>query len=157
MRKKIFFIFFIFIFSLFTVNYIDAAKTKSKKSTKILKAKVKLVKGKAFVKKGKVWKKLKINMILTAKDVIKVSKKSTVNLKTSNGKLLIVKGSKVVKLQTLFVQSGKKKSMNALINKLGKGKRMNSYAPTAVAGVRGADVSKQKKKVKKEELNWEDK
>ncbi len=145
------------LFSFAGVSFAGKKSSKKAAAVKSIKAKVKLVKGKAFIKVGKKWRTLKMGTVLTKEKLLKVAKGSVVKMKTSNGKLLVVKGKKIVKMASLFAETAKKKSMNSLISKMGKGKAKNEFGATAVAGVRGADVSKQKKKVKKEELNWEKK
>ncbi len=155
MKNRKFFTLLVVLVVVFASMSVYAAKKKE------VRAKVKLVKGKVMVKAGKKWQALKIGTILTKDKLIKVGKGGVVKMKTSNGKLLVVKntkkGVKTVKMATLFANAAKKKSMNSLMNKIGKGKAKNEFGATAVAGVRGADVSKQKKKVKKEDLNWEKK
>lgn len=129
--------------------------TAKRRSGTTLRGKVSFLKGTAFIKKGKEWTSLRVNMVLKKEDLIKVDKRSRVKIKLSNGKLLDIKGKKVAKLQTLMVATVKKRSMNSLFKKVTRGKGDSQFGVTGVAGVRGADVSKQNKKVKVEDVNWE--
>jgi hypothetical protein len=118
-----------------------------------VRAKVELIMGKAYVKEEKKWKPLQMNDILMREDTVKVAVGGSLKLKLSNGNLIDVAGGKTLRLESVMdADTGRKGNMTSLIRKLGK-----SYSDggvTAVAGVRGADISKQKKKVKTDDLNW---
>lgn len=119
-----------------------------------IKGKVEVIVGKAYVKDLKKWKPLSISDEVSKEDMIKVAQGGSVRIRLSNGSMLEVAGGKTVVLATLMGKSAARKgSMGNLIKKLGKSTPGGSGV-TAVAGVRGADVSKQKKKVKTEDLSW---
>ncbi len=151
--KKISILLIVFFMSIIFIETASAKKSVNK-SIQLMKGKVSFIKGSVFIKKNKEWKKLKINTVLTKKDLIKVDKKSLVKIKLSNGKLIKVVGKKIVKVQNLMVDAGKKKPMNSIIKKMQRDNGKAGFGVTGVAGVRGADVKKKNKKVKKEDLDW---
>lgn len=153
MRKKIIYSTIIIFTLLFCISLI--AKTSEKKSiSNDIKGKIDIIVGKALIKKNNKWINLSIGTMVSKNDIIKTGKGASVKIKFNNDKIGEIKANQVVKVESLFLASSTKKgSMNSLMKKIGKSYEIQG-GPTAVAGVRGADVSKQKKKVKKDELDW---
>ncbi|MDD5066381.1 MAG: hypothetical protein PHF84_04985 [bacterium] len=119
-----------------------------------MKGKVELIIGKAYVKDQKKWKALNISDLLSKSDTVKVAQGGSMKIRLSNGNILEVQGGKTVLMENLMAAgSGRKGSMTSLIKKISKS-GSGDTGITAVVGVRGADVAKQKKKVKTEDLNW---
>ena len=128
-------------------------------------AKLRFYKGRVLVKKSaasKSWSKPRLKMKLSENYVIKTSKNSEVRLVLKGGKRYIVGANKVVTIKDIIAMAKKADKGTALAklrllkNKFGKG-GTSSGVVTAVAGVRGADVSKKSKfPVKPSELIWEE-
>ena len=146
---------FICMFVIGLLLFTMASATIYAKSKQVIKGSVRLVTGKAFVKKNGKWIALKIKSIVNTADTIKLNKNSRVMIRLTNGKQLDIKGAKTMKVGDLLTASAKKKTMNSLISKLKKSRGLSRYSPTAVAGVRGDDISKMNKKVKFEDLIWQ--
>ncbi|MBU1077041.1 MAG: hypothetical protein KKH98_07105 [Spirochaetes bacterium] len=134
-----------------SINGVLSAE-KDKKSVIVVTGKVSYLKGKAFVKEKNGWSRLKLNMKVKSDDIIKAEKKSVVKIRFSEKKEVLIKGEKTIGLSDLLK---KKNSSRSFLNRLFKKDKAATDGPTAVAGVRGKDVSKQTNKVKKEKLNWE--
>lgn len=121
------------------------------------KGKLTFVKGKVYYKNktSKVWKPAKLNMKLKTSDMIKVGKKSVVIIKFKDGSKYTIKKPKTMKIGKIekIVKSRKKSKINKFIKKKG----IQSSGPTAVAGVRGADISEKSKtnKIQPDKLKWE--
>ncbi|MBU1077407.1 MAG: hypothetical protein KKH98_08955 [Spirochaetes bacterium] len=116
------------------------------------------------VMKGK-WMKPRLNVKLDDKDQIKLVKGGIAKLKFIDGSIVEIKESKIYQvgdvknLATSKRTKGKSvlSKLKSLKSKLGKGGGADKGGPTAVAGVRGADVSeKSKSPVKPSELVWEE-
>lgn len=121
---------------------------------------IKFVSGNVKVKNsvsGK-WVKAKIKMKIDDSSILKIGKNSKVQILTRTGKIAKVSAPKTVKIQNLFTSttSGMQSKLAMLKSKLSKGKSGSQYAATAVAGVRGADVQKQRAKQMKQTLFWEE-
>lgn len=123
-------------------------------------ASIKLYWGDVKVKVNNKWIKAEMNMKLGTDDVIIVKKGAYIQLKTSYG-IYSVKGP--IKLNGKDALS-KSKSNNkysnkitALKRKLGKINNYNVNSPTAVAGVRGSDISSiDDSIIKPSDLIWEE-
>jgi len=126
-------------------------------------AMIKFYKGRVLVKKSatsKSWTKPRLRMKLSENYIIKTSKNSEVRLVLKGGKSYVIGANKVVKIKEIIAKADKLDKGTALAklkllkNKFGKG-GTSSGTVTAVAGVRGADVSKKSKfPVKPSELIW---
>ncbi len=127
---------------------------------------IKFYKGNVLVKTSagsKKWVKPKLNMALDGNYVIKTGKNSEVSIRLKNGSLYKITANKTVNVKTIALKAGKTKNSSALSrlrslkNKLGRGGKSDMGTPTAVAGVRGADVSKKSKSpINPSELIWEE-
>ncbi len=125
---------------------------------------LKSYKGKVLVKtsaKAK-WIKAKWNMKLEKNYIIKTAKGAQAKIRLKNGSYTI-SPNKTVKMTDILAKTKKSKRsfslvrLNLLRRKLGKGGTGNANTPTAVAGVRGADVSEISKfPIRPSELIWED-
>lgn len=113
--------------------------------------------GEAFVKDGNSWKEVKMKMKLNETDTIKVVAGEEVKLVTFNGTIYSVRGEKEILLKTLLETKNEERSLlEKLFIKLGKKVDGNNDGPTAVAGVRGADIYKQSQRILAKELYWEE-
>ena len=154
-----------------TLNYIIVILIILCFSTVLLAEKVgvlKLYKGDVLIKtsaSSKNWIKPKLNMKLNEDSIIKTGKNSEVNIKLKNGSIYKISSNKTVKLMTIMakLKTGKSKNLSTLSRlkllraKLGKGGKSDTGSPTAVAGVRGADVSKKSKSpINPSDLIWEE-
>ncbi len=129
---------------------------------------LKFYKGRVLIKKSvasKRWIRPKLNMRLDKNYIIKTGKNAEVRIRLKNGSIYTITGKKIVKMKEVIAglkQDKSKKSsilakLNLLKNKLGKGGKSATGSVTAVAGVRGADVSKKSKSpIKPTELIWEE-
>jgi hypothetical protein len=121
---------------------------------------IKYTKGNVLVKSsGGSWKKAEKNMKLEDTHMIKTEKNGMAQLKLRSGQFYKVMSNKTMNLKDIAkigssAKKGSLSKLNALKSKLGKGG--SKSGPTAVAGVRGADVSKQKTPIKPSELIWEE-
>lgn len=129
---------------------------------------LKFYKGRVLIKKSvgsKKWVRPKLNMRLDKNYIIKTGKNAEVRIKLKNGSTYTITGKKIVKIKEVIdglKQDKSKRSsilakLNLLKNKLGKVKKSSTGSVTAVAGVRGADVSKKSRSpIKATELIWEE-
>ncbi len=125
---------------------------------------LKSYKGKVMVKtsaKAK-WIKAKWNMKIEKNYIIKTAKGAKANIRLKNGSYTISQ-NKTVKMTDILAKTKKSKKsfslakLNLLRRKLGRGASGSANTPTAVAGVRGADVSEiSKYPIRPSELIWED-
>ena len=133
----------------------DAVAAKTGQSEIV--GKVSFVMGKAMIKKAGTdkWVSLKINTKVTKNDVIKTPAKASVKIKFRNKKIAKVKPNSTVKIASLMKRKVKVTgSLKSIFEKTKKS--TGKLGVTAVAGVRGADVSKKKDTVKPAELLWEE-
>lgn len=127
---------------------------------------LKFYKGKVLIKtsaSSKKWIKPKLNMKLDENYVIRTGKNAEVTIKLRDGSSYKITANKTISVKTIALRAGKTKNSSALSRlkslkyKLGKGGKSDTGAPTAVAGVRGADVSKKSKSpINPSELIWEE-
>ena len=129
---------------------------------------IKFYKGSVLIKTSntsKQWINAKLNMSLDEKSIIKTSKNSEAQIKLKDGSLFRITSDQTVNMQDIMTkaagtESGNSSAMARLLslkNKLGKGDNSGVESPTAVAGVRGADVSKKSESpVRPSELIWEE-
>jgi len=150
--------FVVFVFNSILVGKETKGKGKNiKKASKIV-AVVSFIKGKALVKKSgsKKWVPLKVKTKLTKNALIKTFPKTEVRLKLKNKQIVKIKKRGVIKVEKLLTKRKTVKgSLKSVFFKVGNKKQINKFGVTAVGGVRGADVSKKKQKVKSKDVNWE--
>ena len=119
---------------------------------------VQVFSGSVKVKTGDAWVNAKIKMKLDDSTFVQVAKGSKLQLSTVSGKVINITTEKSFQVKDLFVAAktsplaGKLAGIRA---KLGKGSA-SDMGPTAVAGVRGADVYQQSKQGLKKDLYWEE-
>lgn len=129
-------------------------------------AKLQLYKGNVKVKlnSSEKWIKPKINLKLDERDIIKTASKSSAKIKFVSGDVYEIPAGKTIKVKDIAKLIKSKRAgkgttlsrLRSLKQRLGKG-GLGSGGPTAVAGVRGADVSeKSKSPVKPSDLVWEE-
>lgn len=119
--------------------------------------KVSFVMGKAMIKKAGTdkWVSLKINTKVSKNDVIKTPANASVKIKFINKRIAKVSPNNTVKIASLMkVKVKVTGSLKSIFEKTKKGTK--KLGVTAVAGVRGADVSKKKDGVKPTDLLWEE-
>ncbi len=124
---------------------------------------MKLYKGTVLIKTSanSKWIKPKYNMKIEGNYIIKTSKGAEAKIKLANGSLYTISAGKTVKMSDVIAKTKKSKrsfslaKLQLLRNKLGRGSGKNINSPTAVAGVRGADVSS-KTPIRPSELIWEE-
>jgi len=125
---------------------------------------LKFYKGEVMVKAcpDSKWTKPDYNMKLDEKCIIRTGKNGEAQIKLKDGSLYRIPSNTTIEINTIKAKakSLRKASLlsrlNLLRSKLGKGKTLAKGTPTAVAGVRGADVSKESFNIKPSELIWEE-
>ena len=108
------------------------------------------------------WFPVKMNITLDSQNILKVYKNSEVTLANEAGASIRLTKEDTYEITKLLSQfSAKENEQTSVVKvigskllKLSKETKHNLMAPTAVAGVRGADVSQQKSSVKASELYW---
>jgi hypothetical protein len=119
---------------------------------------VQVFSGSVKVKTGDAWVNAKVKMKLDDSAFVQVAKGSKLQLLTASGQVINITTEKSFQVKELFAAvktsplSGKLAGIRA---KLGKGGG-SDMGPTAVAGVRGADVYQQSKQGLKKDLYWEE-
>ena len=99
---------------------------------------------------------LKTRQKIDSEDMVKVEENSTVIFKTSDGTTITISKQGVVKPQEIIRSMRAIKKIQSKLSKLGKSDGSdNSGGPTAVAGVRGNDVSQMNRVELKRDLFWE--
>ena len=121
--------------------------------------KIVLIKGKVVIRDADTrdWSKAKIGMVVEDDDVIWLqTKKSLIKIKSKDGKILVFDTVKKYDIAKYARNNTTSLSRLALLKqKLGKTKKNYSCAPTAVAGVRGADINSVSP-INPSELIWEE-
>ncbi|MBN1898871.1 MAG: hypothetical protein JW827_08850 [Spirochaetes bacterium] len=142
-----------------TLIFFQSIQAQASKSDEKVKAvgKVNFIVGKAMIMRSgsKNWEALKIKTLLSGDDVIKTLGKSRVKIKLRDNRIIEVKSNKVIKIATLMTKSRKiQGSLNSVFTKMKKTSTKGRVGITAVAGVRGDDVSRKEQKVKPEDVEW---
>ena len=125
--------------------------------------KIRLFRGNVMVKTSPntKWSKAKINMKLEDTAMIKVAKGASIQIKLKDGSTLTLNKRQIIRMSNLIKTKKNTKltslaKLRLLKNKLDKGTGSGLDVPTAVAGVRGADVSEEKSPISPTDLIWEE-
>ena len=114
--------------------------------------------GSVKVKTGDSWVSAKIKMKLDDSAFVQVSQGAKLQLLTASGQVINITSEKSFQVKELFANvkatplAGKLAGIKAKLGKAGA----SDAGPSAVAGVRGADVYQQSKQGLKKDLYWEE-
>jgi len=120
---------------------------------------VKTVSGDVKVKTGNSWVVVKPLAKIDDSSLLKVYEKSKVQIMNSAGTIVSVDTPREVVIKDLFIATSNPRmfaKLNSIKNKIGKKGSAGEEGPTAVAGVRGADVYAQNKDALRKDLYWEE-
>ena len=102
------------------------------------------------------WVKAKVKDRLEDATMLKVEQGSKIQMISKSGTVIKIDQAKMVQVSDLFTTGKTSDKIGSLRAKLSKNNGgSDKFAATAVAGVRGGDVSAQDKEALKKDLYWE--